>query len=138
MKKNNENKSIISTIFTEKELAELKFTPEEIADIEEAELVCRTADLVPNSEKELDAFYAEVDALFSSSEDPNVVFENYKNKINSDQKFAERFLAINTLIDTVEEVPEATTAKVSLDDIKNEKSQEKVERVKALLETLKG
>ena len=136
MKKNNENKSIISTIFTEKELAELNFTEEEIADIEEAELICKTADLVPDSEKELDAFYDEVEKLFSSSNNPAEVFEAYKNKINTDKKFAERFLAISTLIDTVEVLPESTTEKVSLSDIKDEKKQEKIDRIKSLLNTL--
>ena len=55
--KKSENKSIISTLFTEKELAELDFTEEEIESIETAELMGQTLDTLPTSEADMDKFF---------------------------------------------------------------------------------
>ena len=57
MKKNIE-KPIISTLFTDKELKELNFSPKEIAEIEEAEIISQIADIMPSTEQEMDAFFA--------------------------------------------------------------------------------
>ena len=143
MKKNNENKSIISTVFSEKELAELNFSEEEIAEIEEAELICQAADVAPSTEKELDAFYAKLEATFPPSEDVEGTFNKFMDLQKTDPKFFEQIVAVSALIDTVEEVQPAETQKVSLDEIKavqtaqsDEAKQAKFARIDAMIKSI--
>ena len=127
----NENESIISTMFTEKELAELKFTPEEIEALENAELISQAADFMPNSEKDMDAFFEKYDKTFPPSDDMFGTFKKFVELQKTDPDFYSQIIAMNALVDVVEEVPEATTEKVSLDDIKKEQNAQLSEERKA-------
>ena len=137
------NESIISSLFTEKELEELNFSEEEIANIEEAELISRAADLAPSTEKELDAFYEKLHTLFPATDSPEKILETYVNLEKTDPKFLAQFVAMNALIDTVEEFPPATAEKISLeevaaekDSIEKEETDAKLARVKAILDSI--
>ena len=86
----NENESIISTMFTEKELAELKFTPEEIEALENAELISQAADFMPNSEKDMDAFFEKYDKTFPPSDDMFGTFKKFVELQKTDPDFPYR------------------------------------------------
>ncbi len=122
MKKNNENKSILSTVFTEKELAELDFTPEELEIVETAEAICQASDVMPDDEKEIDAFFEKFDAVFAPSEDLEGTFNKFMNLQKTDPKFFDQIVSMSALLDTIDEVPPAGTEKVSIADIEKEKS----------------
>ena len=124
MKKNikNEEKSLISSMFTEKELKELDFTPEEIEILETAEAICMANDVMPDSEKDMDAFFDKFDATFPPSADFEGTFKKFMNLQNTDPKFLQQIIAMSALLDTVEEVPAAETQKVSMADIEKEKA----------------
>lgn len=117
----NEEQSIISTLYTKEQLKKFNFTPEEIEVIEEAELIRRTADLMPDTEEELDAFYAKLAATFPPSSDLKATYDKYLNLFKTDRKFVEQILAMSVLLDTVEDIPQAKTEKVTASDIKKEK-----------------
>ena len=143
MKKNNENKSIISTMFTDKELAELNFTPEEIEILENAEAICQANDVMPNSDKDMDAFFAKFDAIFTPSEDIQGTFDKFLNLQKTDPTFFHQIIAMSALLDTVNEVPPAETQKVSIADIEKEKAaittaeqKARFAEIKAILEQM--
>lgn len=143
MKKNNDNKSIISTLFTDKELAELDFTPEEIETIETAEAISQAVDVMPDSDKELDAFFEKYDATFPPSVDVEATFNKFMNLPKTDPKFFEQIIAMSALIDTVEQVPPAETSKVSLAEIEqlknsmqDEEKQAKLAEIDAMVKKL--
>lgn len=128
MKKNIE-KPIISTLFTDKELAELNFTPEEIDAIENAELISQMADIMPSTEKEMDAFFAKFDAELGSGNSFEEIYNKFFSFAKTDPKFFNQIVAMTFLLDEVEEFPPAKQEKISLDDINQEKlSQELSER----------
>ncbi len=131
MKKNNENKSILSKVFTDKELAELDLTPEELENLEIAEAICQANDVLPDNEKDIEAFYAKFDALFAPSEDVQGTYDKFVNLKKTDPKFFEQIVAMSALLDAVDEVPPAETSKVSLDDIEKEKTAVANEEQKA-------
>lgn len=131
MKKNNENKSIISTMFTDKELAELDFTPEEIEILENAEAICQANDVMPNDDKSIDAFFEKFDAIFTPSEDLQGTYDKFLNLQKTDPTFFHQIIAMSALLDTVNEVPPAETQKVSMDDIEKEKAAVATEEQKA-------
>lgn len=141
MSKNND-KSIISTLFTEKELKELDFTAEEIEMLEAAEETSQLLDVLPSTEKEVDEFFAKFDAEFAPNENAAAVMQKFLELPQHDPKFFNQILAMNLLIDEVEEVPEAKQEKVSLDDINKEKTAQAVKARKAQFaaidEALKG
>lgn len=139
----NENESIINSLFTDKELEELEFTPEEIEIIETAELVSQLSDSIPDSDEKLDKFFDKFEKTFPPSEDMVETMKRFMSLSESDPEFFSQIIAYNTLIDTVEEVPEATAEKVSLADIKKEKNiqidaerKAKFARIDAMLEQL--
>ena len=120
--KKNENKSIISTLFTEKELAELNFTEEEIAAIEDAEIMSQALDVLPDSEEGMDKFFDKINATFPPSPDAVGTFNKYMDLTKTDPKFVEQMVATSALLDMVEEVPPAKTEAISLDEIKKEQN----------------
>lgn len=138
-----ENKSIISSIFTDEQLKRLNFSKEEIEIIEEAALIRQAADVMPNSEAEMDAFFQKLDATFPPSSDLAGTFNKYMDLMKTDPKFFSQIVAMNALLDTVEDEPEAKTEKISVKDIKkekaavsNEQKQAKLARVDAMLKSL--
>lgn len=130
MSKNND-KSIISTLFTEKELKELDFTAEELELLEAAEETSQMIDLLPSTEKEIEEFFAKFDAEFAPNDDMAATMQKFLELPQHDPKFFNQILAMNLLIDEVEEVPEAKQEKVSLDDIAKEKTSQAVKARKA-------
>ena len=104
----------ISSIFTEKELAQLNFTEEELADILAAEAVGEFVDVMPSTEKEMDEFFTKFEALFRSGDEPTVVYQRYIDLAKTDPKFQSQIVAMTFLLDQIEEVPESKTEKVSL------------------------
>ena len=128
---NNENQSIISTLFTEKELAELQFSEEEIESIEMAELISQSADVLPDSDAKLDEFFEKFDKMFPPSTDVEGTFKKFMNLQTTDPKFLEQIVAVSALIDTVEEFPPAATEKVSLEDIRKEQNAQLSDERKA-------
>ncbi len=141
--KKNENKSIISTMFTDKELAELNFTPEELETLETAEAICQANDVMPDDDKDMEAFFEKFNTLFAPSEDVQGTFEKFLNLKKTDPKFFEQIVAMSALLDTVEEVPEAGTEKVSMADIEKEKAavatadqKARFAEIKAMLEQM--
>ena len=135
MSKNNE-KSIISTLFTDKELKELNFTPEEIEAIENAEAINQMVELMPSTEKDIDAFFAKFDAVMHNGNSMEEIYMNFLNLAKTDPKFFNQILAMNMLIDEVEEVPEAKQEKVSLDDINKEKLSQEMAARKAQFDAI--
>lgn len=140
----NNNENIISSLFTDKELEELNFSEEELATLEEAELISRAADVVPSTEKEIDAFYKKLDALFPDNLSAEEHWERYVELQKTDPKFLEQIVAVSALLDTVEEFPPATAEKVSLEEVMGEKQSiadeeksAKLARVKAILDSIK-
>lgn len=139
----NEEKSLISSMFTEKELKELDFTPEEVEILETAEAICMANDVMPDSEKDMDAFFDKFDATFPPSADFEGTLKKFMNLQNTDPKFLQQIIAMSALLDTVEEVPQAETQKVSLDEIKkeqaavaNEDQKARFARIDAMLKRL--
>lgn len=130
MSKNND-KSIISTLFTEKELKELDFTAEELELLEAAEETSQMIDLLPSTEKEIEAFFAKFDAEFAPNDDMAATMQKFLELPQHDPKFFNQILAMNLLIDEVEEVPAAKQEKVSLDDIAKEKTSQAMKARKA-------
>ena len=116
-----EKKFGISSIFTEKELAQLNFTEEEIADIEAAEAIGEFVDLMPKTEKEMDEFFAKFESMFVTDEAPDVIFNKYAELSNTDPTFQAQIFAMTFLLDQIEEVPEPKTEKISISDIKKKK-----------------
>ena len=138
-----ENKSIISSIFTDEQLKRLDFSEEEIEIIEEAALIRQAADVMPNSEAEMDAFFQKLDETFPPSSDMAGTFNKYMDLMKTDPKFFSQIVAMNALLDTVEDEPEAKTEKISVKDIKkekaavsNEQKQAKLARVDEMLKSL--
>lgn len=138
----NQEKSIISQVFTDKELEELGFTEEEISDIEAAETFSKIADVLPDSDDALDKLFERIDKEFPDDAEPEKVVERYKELSKSDPKFLDQILAIEFLISQVTPVPEPKTEKVSLDAIesiqKGIEESEKNEKYKAILEAIKN
>lgn len=141
-----ENKSIISTLFTDAELKELEFTPEEIADIEEAETAGSIVDIMPSSDKDIDAFFDKFDAMFPADDkaEPVEIYNRFMELGEKDPTFQAQIVSMMFIIDQVEDVPEAVTEKVSLADINKEKASEldeaqkaKIARFDALLKSAK-
>ncbi len=141
-----ENKSIISTLFTDAELKELEFTPEEIADIEEAETAGSIVDVMPSSDKDMDAFFDKFDAMFPADDkaEPVEIYNRFMELGEKDPTFQAQIVSMMFIIDQVEDVPEAVTEKVSLADINKEKAAEldeaqkaKIARFDALLKSAK-
>lgn len=141
-----ENKSIISTLFTDAELKELEFTPEEIADIEEAETAGSIVDIMPSSDKDMDAFFDKFDAMFPADDkaEPVEIYNRFMELSEKDPTFQAQIVSMMFIIDQVEDVPEAVTEKVSLADINKEKAAEldeaqkaKIARFDALLKSVK-
>lgn len=130
-----ENKSIISTLFTDAELKELEFTPEEIADIEEAETAGSIVDIMPSSDKDIDAFFDKFDAMFPANDTatPAEIYNRFVGLCEKDPTFQAQIVSMMFIIDQVEDIPEAVTEKVSLDDINKEKAAELNEAQKAKL-----
>ena len=124
-----EKKSIISTIFTDAQLKELNFTPEEIEAIEDAEAISQMIDILPSEEKDMDAFYDKINATFPPSSDIESTFNKYVELSKTDPKFFEQIIAMSLLLDTIEDVPQASAQKVSLAEIaKEKKSQSTAEK----------
>ncbi len=138
MNNKNENKSIISMIFTDKELAELNFTPEEIGNIERAELISQMAAILPDSEKEMEAFFAKCEATFPPSTDAMATAQKYAELQKTDPEFLSQIIALSGLIDEVEEIKPAETEKISLADIEKEKATIADEEKQAKLEDFKA
>ena len=139
-----EKKFGISSIFTEKELAQLNFTEEEIADIEAAEAIGEFVDLMPKTEKEMDEFFAKFESMFVTDEAPDVIFNKYAELSNTDPTFQAQIFAMTFLLDQIEEVPEPKTEKVSISDIEKEKDvqlsnerKEKIAKFDKILKSLK-
>ena len=141
MKKDN-NQSIISKLFTEKELKELNFSPEEIADIEAAEQSCELIDAMPNSDKEMDAFFDKFAAMFPPSENPTETYEKFMKLAETDPKFQKQIFSMMFILDTVEDVPPAKAEKISLADIEAEKhavvSDEKMKKIEEFRKKISG
>lgn len=126
MKKDNKKEKDfnISSIFTEKELAQLNFTEEELADIMAAEAMGEFVDIMPNGDKEMDEFFTKFEALFRTGEPAPVVYQRYMDLAKTDPKFQAQIVAMTFLLDQIEEVPESKTEKVSLEDIKKEQESQ--------------
>ena len=141
MKKDN-NQSIISKLFTEKELAELNFSPEEIADIEAAEQACELIDVMPNSEKGMDAFFDKFEAMFPPSENAAETYEKFMKLGETDPKFQAQIFSMMFILDAVEDVPQAKTEKISISDIEAEKqsvaSDEKMKKIEEFRKKISG
>ena len=141
MKKDN-SKSIISKLFTKKELKELNFSPEEIADIEAAEQACELIDVMPNTEKEMDSFFDKFEAKFPPSTNPTETYEKFMKLAETDPKFQAQIFSMMFILDTVEEVPPAKAEKISLADIEAEKeiqlSDEKKQKLEEFRKKING
>ena len=118
-------------MFTDKELAELDFTPEEIEILENAEAICQANDVMPNDDKSIDAFFEKFDAIFTPSEDLQGTYDKFLNLQKTDPTFFHQIIAMSALLDTINEVPPAETQKVSMDDIEKEKAAVATEEQKA-------
>ena len=119
------------------------FTPEEIEILETAEAICMANDVMPDSEKDMDAFFDKFDATFPPSADFEGTLKKFMNLQNTDPKFLQQIIAMSALLDTVEEVPAAETQKVSMADIEKEKAavtkkekKAKFDRIDAMLKRL--
>lgn len=124
-----EKKSIISTIFTDAQLKKLNFTPEEIEAIEDAEAISQMIDILPDEEKDMDAFYAKLAQTFPLNIGFEETYKRFADLSFSDPKFFEQIIAMSLLLDTIEDVPQASAQKVSLAEIaKEKKSQSTAEK----------
>lgn len=134
---------IISSLFTQKELDELKFTEEELENLVEAELISQTLDTLPDTEEGLDAFYQKIDTVFADNLSPEEFAKVYSDLVKKDPNFLEQIVAVSAIIDLVKEKAPATAEKISLDAIKAEKQtiateeqSKKLARIKAMIESL--
>lgn len=141
MKKEN-NQPIISTLFTEKELKELDFSPEEIADIEAAEMAGELFDVMPDSEKGMDEFFDKFAAMFPPSEDPVATYSKFMGLAETDPNFQAQIFSMMFILDAVEEVPPAETEKISMSEIQAEKeiqiSDEKKQKLEEFRKKISG
>lgn len=137
MKTNNKEKSVISTLFTEKELAELQFTPEEIEMIEDAENMCDMIDLLPDSEKDIDAFFKKFDTHIYSGNTAEEIAGNFFKLAETDPKFFNQVISLSLLLDEIEEVPEAKVEKISSSQLSNVKLSAETAKRKAEFDKLK-
>lgn len=137
MKKDN-NQSIISQLFTEKELAELNFSPEEIADIEEAEQTCELLDVLPSEDKDMDAFFDKFEQMFPPSANPAETYEKFMSLAKSDPKFQAQIFSMMFMLDIVDDIPASTTEKISLSEIQAEKETQITNEKKQKLEEFRN
>lgn len=139
MKKNNNEKTTISTIFTEKELAELNFTEEEIETIEQAQMLIKMADTLPSDEKAIDALMDKIDATFTGNLEETIL--KLKELSEKDPAFLNQIMVLGELFDEVEQVPPPKAEKVSLADISKVNAEnaadEKKAKYNAILEAIK-
>lgn len=140
-KANIENQSIISEMFTPAELAELKFTPEEINILEGAEAMNRALTIMPSTEKEMDAFFDRIDREFPDGKSFSEIFGHYQELMKTDPEFIGQIVTMSILADEVEVVPPPKSEKVSLDEIKNIKvsdsQKKKIAEINAVLKKMK-
>lgn len=109
--------SILKEIFTEKELAELDFTEEEIDAIESAEQLSQITSVLPQNEKELDKLFEKIDKTFPNDADFMTIAKIYGELMNKDPQFINQLYAISFIMDEVTPVPEPKTEKVSLNTV---------------------
>ena len=132
------NENVISSLFTQKELEELNFSAEELEALEDAELLSRVLDNLPNDEKHYDAFFKKFDEYFPLDKmSTKEVLAKYEELLKKDPKFIEQYISMSVVIDEVSEFPPAKTEKVSLNDIKEQKDTDKIARLKAMLDSIK-
>lgn len=136
-----ENKSLISEMFTPEELAELKFTAEEIEILEGAEAMNRALKIMPDSEKEMDEFFARVEKEFPAGRPPEETFAHYQELMKTDIDFIGKMVTMSALVDEVEQVPPPTSEKVSADEINKLKVSDAhkntIARIDAILKNMK-
>lgn len=138
----NQEESVLSKIFTEKELEELSFTDEEIEAIESAETLSKIADVLPEDEMGITKIFEKIDKEFPDEMTPAEMVAKYEELAHKDLKFIDQLFAISYVISYVTPVPEPKTEKVSLDAIesiqKTIAESEKNEKYKAILEAIKN
>ncbi len=141
---NIQQKSIISELFTDAELAELNFTQDEIDAIEEAELVSKLADVLPSTEEGAEALIQRIDKEFPT-EDPQDVYDRFNKLVETDPVFINQIIAYGNLMDQVTEVPPPSTEKIDLSEVANLKKelkeqdlQEKLNSVLAQIKDIYG
>ena len=117
---NKENKSVISSLFTQAELDKLNFSAEEIEAIEEVEEAGQALSLLPDSEKEMDAFFARVEKEFPLNKSFDETFNHYQELMQKDPEFIGKIVVVSALLDEVQQVPPPKTEKISLDEINAE------------------
>ena len=139
-----ENQSIISSLFTEKELAELNFTNDEIEAIEEVEAAKQALAILPSTEKQMDAFFDRVAAECPAGKEFNETFNHYLELSKTDPKFISQIVSMSAIIDTVTPIEESKTEKISLDELNQEKNRqisnsqkEKFAAIDAVLKNMK-
>ena len=119
-----ENKSVISELFTPEELEVLKFTDEELDAIETAELAGKALDVMPDSDAEMDAFFARIEKEFPAGKTFEETMNHFKTLAENDKMFIQQIMAMSAIIDLVEEEPETGTSKVSAAEITKAKKAE--------------
>lgn len=119
-------------LFTEEELKKLNLTPEELANLEAADAFCDTAELLPDDEKGMDAFFDKIEKTFPN--DFQGAFEKLGEVAQKDPAFFRQLLALNSILNDVEEVPPARVEKINPNLVKKAQADEKL---KAILDALK-
>lgn len=116
-------------IFTEEEIKLLNISDEEMDTFQKAQAIVDTVALLPDSEKEQEKLFAKIDKLIPDTSDLKEGLEKLVEIIKDDPKFGEQLMALFVLVNSAKDEPEATTEKVSLDDIKKEQTAATVEQI---------
>ena len=134
--KNKENESIISQMFTEKELADLNFTPEEIETLEYAESVNRALNFMPNSDKDMEALFDRLEKEFPKGKSAEETLAHYEELMKTDPEFIQQLVTMSLVLDEVEQVPPPKSEKISADELSSEKENQNAEKQKNLFKNI--
>lgn len=93
---NNETESFLP--FTEEELEQLNFTPEELEILESASAYAKTESLLP---EDMDGFIQKIDESFDDSANPDVTFQKLADLCTTDPDFVSQLLAFQEVYSAV-------------------------------------
>lgn len=103
----NENKTFLP--FTEEELKELNFTPEELETLEGASAYSETVDMLPDDP---DAFIKKIEETFSDDDNEDTTLQKLTDLCKTDPDFVNQMIALQEVYGAVKLYPEEEDSEI--------------------------
>lgn len=114
-------------LFTPEDIKKYGLTAEDVELLEQAEDICREAELLPESDKDIDALLKKMDKTFPDSVEGTI--NKMAELVEKDPELFKQIYAMYELSNLVSEVPPPETGKISEAELKKAKTAKLVDEI---------